>query len=92
MDAGSFNSYIKPFDLLGINVVIDFSGSFVPEENMPAVLYALSFEKQTGAYGARALCLNEVPKVLLAVAYHDYLTVANATQGYQENWQQLTPW
>ena len=92
-DGGSFDRYFKPYDALGISAVIEFSGSYVPEENIPAVLYSLSFDKQrASSWNDTRHLLGAVPPVLLAESYADYLKTAEACSGYDPEWEKKTPW
>ncbi|RLZ08919.1 DUF4132 domain-containing protein [Acinetobacter sp. 2JN-4] len=92
-DGGSFDSYFKPFSQIGLSAVIRFSGSYVPEENLAAVLYDLSFEKKNvRSWRESSMSLADVPPVLLAETYADYLKVADACSGFDPEWQKKTPW
>ncbi|MBA0165593.1 DUF4132 domain-containing protein [Pectobacterium versatile] len=92
-DGGSFSHYYKHFSSLDLYVNIGFSGSYVPEENIPAVLFDLSFEKNQQNYWDRNnLTLRDVPPILLAESYADYLKVAQACSGYDADWESKTPW
>ena len=92
-DGGSFDSYFKPFSQIGLSAVVRFSGSYVPEENLAAVLYDLSFERNNvRSWRDSAMNLADVPPVLLAEAYADYLKVAEACSGFDPDWEKKTPW
>lgn len=92
-DGGSFSHYYKYFSSLDMYVNIGFSGSYVPEENIPAVLFDVSFEKNQQNYWDRNnLALHDVPPILLAESYADYLKVAQACSGYDADWESKTPW
>lgn len=99
-DGGVFFEYTKDFGSAGLQVRIEFSGSSLPEENMPAALKTLSFVRlgASGGYGywsgggSGGLALSKVPPVLLAEAYGDYHAVAAATQGFDPDWQRKMPW
>lgn len=92
-DDGSFDSYYKPFDSVGLSAVISFSGSYVPEENLPAVVYGLYFEDTTvRSWNKPSKSLSEVPPVLLAECFADYHALAQKTQGYDKEWEKKTPW
>lgn len=92
-DGGSFDRYYKPFDSAGLSAVIVFSGTYVPEENIPAVVYELAFDKkQAYSWNTNYSLLSDVPPVLLAECYADYLKLAEATQGFDPDWQKKTPW
>ncbi|WP_265694063.1 DUF4132 domain-containing protein [Providencia rustigianii] len=92
-DGGSFCHYSKYFASLDCYVYIEFSGSYVPEENIPAVLYSLSFDQsQKSSWNRSYLELKNVPPILLAESYADYLKVADACAGFDPEWEKKTPW
>lgn len=92
-DGGSFSHYYKFFSSLNYYVNIGFSGSYVPEENIPAVLFDLSFEKNQQDYWNRnSVELKNIPPILLAESYADYLKVAEACAGFDPEWEKKTPW
>ncbi|MFQ1054008.1 DUF4132 domain-containing protein [Gilliamella apicola] len=90
-DGGCFYGYHKYFGSLGIYINIEFSGSMVPEENIPVVLYNLYFTNKEG-YKDRAIALNKLPKVLLAEGYANYMAVAKACSGFDPNWEDKLIW
>lgn len=90
-DGGSFDHYIKAFDSLGLYINIYFSGSYLPEENIPAVLYSLCFTDSRG-WRAETQALATIPPVLLAEGYADYLAVAQACSGFDPEWQKKALW
>ncbi len=92
-DGGFFSQYTKEFASVGVRVVMEFSGNCLPEENVAAALKTLSFEnsKQRG-WGDHSLPLAEVPPVLLAEAYGDYLALAKVCAGYDADWEKKMPW
>ena len=90
-DGGCFYGYHKYFDSLGIYINIEFSGSMLPEENIPAVLYNLYFSNKKG-FKDRAIVLDKLPKVLLAEGYANYRAVANAGSGFDPNWKDKLIW
>ncbi len=76
-DAGWFSAYCKEYPTLGLTVEMEFTGAFLPEENITAAMRELVF-RRTGTWGERGrLAIKDVPRVLLAVSYRDYLTVAD---------------
>ncbi|WP_374447478.1 DUF4132 domain-containing protein [Providencia sp.] len=92
-DGGSFMHYSKHYASLGFYVYIEFSGSYVPEENIPAVLYSLSFESgQQSSWNRNYIELKDIPPILLAESYADYLKVADACAGFDPEWEKKTPW
>lgn len=90
-DGACFYGYYKYFSELELYINIEFSGSYVPEENIPVVLYNLYFSKKQGKNG-NAIDINDVPPVLLAEAYADYMAVANASSGFDPEWEKKGLW
>ena len=90
-DGGYFYGYYKYFDSLNLYINIEFSGSMLPEENIPAVLYNLYFSNKKG-FKDSAIALDKLPKVLLAEGYANYMAVANASSGFDPNWQDKLIW
>ncbi len=92
MDAGYFNEYKKSFQSAGILAVIEFSGNCLPEENVPAAMISLSFERYSaGRRTGGTLKLSEVPPVLLSECWNDYRSMV-AKAAFDENWEQKMPW
>ena len=50
-DGGCFHLYRKPFPSLGLQAVIGFTGSSLPEEDVPAALAELYFTPHEGRQG-----------------------------------------
>ncbi|MGK5023652.1 DUF4132 domain-containing protein [Janthinobacterium sp. RB2R34] len=90
-DGGIFDHYFKEFSGAGMRVVIHFSGNALPEDNLPAAVKELSFERLSGPWKQRAVSPAQVPPVLLAEAYNDYLAVA-AHGAYDADWEAKMPW
>ncbi|WP_141675356.1 DUF4132 domain-containing protein, partial [Gilliamella apicola] len=90
-DGGYFYGYYKYFDTLNIYINIEFSGSMLPEENIPVVLYNLYFSNKKGIKDS-AIALDKLPKVLLAEGYANYMAVANAGSGFDPNWKDKLIW
>lgn len=80
-DGGWFSEYSKPFGSLGLTAVLEFTGSFVPEENITCATGSLSFRRRN-----RAVPLAEVPPVLLAECYADYAALA-ALGPFDPEWE-----
>jgi uncharacterized protein DUF4132 len=92
LDGGAFNEYRKPFKSAGIVAVVEFSGSTLPEENIPAALIGLKFEKTSGARRSRGDAkLGDVPPVLLSECWNDYHAMA-AKGAYDPEWQRKGLW
>lgn len=89
-DGGCFYRYHKPFQSLGIQAVIDFSGSMLPEEDGPCALKELSFTalSESGySWLPAKIDLDSVPAVLLTECYNDLKQIAAEGSGYKENWE-----
>jgi hypothetical protein len=81
-DAAWFTEYTKAFTALGLTAVIEFSGSYVPEEAIPVAVIALGFR----GVKRQAVALTDVPPVLLAECYADYAALA-ALGPYDPDWE-----
>lgn len=78
-DAGWFTAYCKPYPSVGLRVDLEFTGAYLPEENIAAAmtdLVVVRTDRKLGTTGRVPLA--EVPTVLLAEAYRDYVRVAEA--------------
>jgi hypothetical protein len=92
-DGGSFTLYRKPFPSLGLQAVLTFTCSCLPEQDVPAALESLYF---TALQGDRAaahswdhsrLPLGKVPPVLLSECYNDVKQIAAEGSGYDPEWR-----
>jgi hypothetical protein len=92
LDGGFFNEYRKPFSSAGLAAVIEFTGNSLPEQNVPAALVCLRFERATspGAYSG-AVALGDVPPVLLSECWNDYHAMA-AKAKYDAEWEKKAQW
>lgn len=92
-DAGFFNCYYKYFSSLNISTIINFSSNCVPEENVAVALLELVFEtgRQTGL-DRHKLAINDIPSILLAESYADYVNIADALSGFDPDWEKKLPW
>jgi HEAT repeat protein len=92
LDGGFFNEYRKGFSSAGIIAVVEFTGNGLPEENVPAAIISLKFEKTKGAgRSSAAVKLADVPPVLLSECWNDYRAFA-AKGAYDEDWKKRSPW
>ena len=91
-DGGIFTEYHKDFPSVALRAVIEFSGSALPEELVPAALQTLAFYRLPQAWGDTPLALSDVPPVLLAETYADYHAVASLCGGYDPQWGSKVPW
>jgi len=80
-DGGSFYEYVKNLPGVGIKVIVGFTGSWVPEEQLTAAVTELTFEKN-----GRPMPIGDVPKILLAESYADYVYVAEAG-AFDKDWE-----
>ena len=71
-DGGWFTEYSKVFSSLGLAAVLEFTGSYLPEENITCATGSLRFRGR----GSKPVTLAEVPPVLLAECYADYGALA----------------
>jgi hypothetical protein len=91
-DGGSFRIYRKSFPSLGLQAVLEFTGSALPETDVSAALENLYFtplkgERESGSsWGQTKLALGRVPAVLLSEIYNDVKQMA-AEGSYDPEWQ-----
>ncbi|UXN06202.1 DUF4132 domain-containing protein [Bartonella sp. HY761] len=88
-DSGSFFNYSRRYAGADLIAYINFTGSYVPEENIAAALTELRFGRDRGGnynYGGE-IRLQDVPPVLLAETIADYHAIAAAGTGFIENWE-----
>lgn len=91
-DGGFFTHYFKLFQQCDIRVCIEFTGNCLPEENVPAAFLELYFEDlRHRGWSRPRLNLAQVPAVLRAEAYADYLQ-ATANLQFDADWQKKVPW
>jgi hypothetical protein len=92
LDGGFFNEYRKPFGSAGLDAVIEFTGNSLPEENVPAAIVSLKFERHMGPGRAgSAMRLGDVPPVLLSECWNDYHAFA-AKGAFDKDWEKKSPW
>ncbi|MBH0098361.1 DUF4132 domain-containing protein [Salinibacterium sp. NSLL150] len=71
-DDVSFFEYVKRFDTVGLEGVLSFSGSSLPETNIPIELGALTIRRITPRGSGGAAQFSELPPALLAELVADY--------------------
>lgn len=86
-DGGWFHTYEKSFRDAGVMVVIEFTGSPLPEENQPSALISLSFRKLRGTTTGGLMPLADVPPVLLAESWRDLHDIADRGTGLDPEWK-----
>ncbi len=84
-DGAWFSEYTKQFPAAGLTAVLEFTGSYVPEENFACATMGLNFRGER----RRAVRLADVPDVLLAECYADYAAVA-ALGPFDPDWGKKT--
>ena len=88
-DGGVFHDYRKPFAGAGLVAVVDFTGAFVPEENVAAALIDLHFEP--AARPGPPVELGRVPPVLLSECRNDLHEIA-AKAAFDPEWEKKAGW
>lgn len=86
-DGGWFVTYEKQFRDAGVMVEIEFTGSPLPEENLPGALVSLAFRKLRGTNSAGLMALGDVPPVLLAESWRDFHDIADKGTGLDPDWK-----
>lgn len=88
-DGGWFHVYEKRFPTLGLQAVLEFTGSPLPEENRTVALLNLSFASNAdnSSWQRGKLTLSKVPKVLLSECYNDLRLIAAEGAGYDADWR-----
>ncbi len=81
-DGAWFVEYTKPFASAGLTAVQEFTGSYLPEENLTCATVGLSFRGPRN----RPVALSGVPDVLLAECYADYAALA-ALGPFDPEWE-----
>ncbi len=88
-DGGIFMDYVKRFEGAGVAVVIEFTGSPLPEENIACALRSLKFYRirKAASYWGSSLSLGAVSPVLLSESWNDYHQIAAAGTGFDPAWE-----
>ena len=87
LDGGWFMEYVKRFPTTGLMAVIEFTGSSLPESQIPAALLKLTFRRDNGSQRSGDLRLSEIPAVLLTECWNDYRQLASEGSGYDPEWE-----
>lgn len=90
-DGGFFTEYRKTFPSAGLTAVIEFTGNSLPEENVPAALIALRFERSGGRGRGVSTRLRDAPAVLLSECWNDYHAMA-AKAAFDPEWEKRARW
>lgn len=75
-DGAGFHVYAKTFRNAGIRAELEFTGSYVPEDNIPVAITQMVFYKSDGRI-QRTLPLGEVPAMVLSEAWNDLHDIAS---------------
>ncbi|HWB58958.1 MAG TPA: DUF4132 domain-containing protein [Chthoniobacteraceae bacterium] len=92
LDGGWWCTYHKRFLGLGIEAVIEFSGSPMPEENRTVALISLAFSRlgEEGRAENENIPLGELPIVLLTECWNDLRAAAAEGSGFDAEWEKKT--
>ncbi|BDW81527.1 hypothetical protein MACH24_09650 [Erythrobacter sp. Dej080120_24] len=87
-DGGWFMTYHRVLREAKLVAEVEFTGSTLPEQNMPAALISLSFRnlREDGKFGTQ-VAFENVPDVLLAETWRDYHDMADKGSGFDPDWQ-----
>ncbi len=93
-DGGSFFVYRKSFPSLSLEAVLEFTGSYLPEEDLPAALTTLYFVRtrkdgnaQSYSWRPSKVPLGKVPPVLISECRNDIAQIAAAGTGFDPEWE-----
>ena len=98
LDGGCFSTYHKAFRSEGIEAVIEFTGSYVPEEDLQAALRELYFvplkpgEHEGSWWNPNKVKLGKVPPVLVSECYNDVKDIAAEGSGFDPEWEKKGHW
>lgn len=92
-DGGCFYVYRKNFTSLNMQSVIEFTGSYLPESDIPAALKELYFVSTAGnannsVWSQTKIVLSKVPPVLLSECYNDMKRIAADGSGFDPKWEE----
>ena len=93
-DGGWVSEYERRYEAAGLVAVIGFTGTPLPEENIPAALHELRFARlrSGGGWYGSWVPLGEVPPVLLAETWRTLHRIAAAGTGYDPDWEKKSGW
>ncbi len=97
-DGGSFSHYFKVFWSSRVSAILEFTGSYLPEPDVPAGLRTLYFvtvkeNEAEAAYRMPAkLKLKNVPAILVSECYNDVRDIAAEGSGFDPDWEKKGLW
>ncbi|WP_165390330.1 DUF4132 domain-containing protein [Thalassococcus sp. S3] len=84
-DGAGFYLYVKEFRNAGVRAELQFTGSYVPEENIPVAIIDLQFFKM-GNRRTTAMELGDVPAMVLSEAWNDLHEIASVG-AFDSDWE-----
>ncbi|MEZ5709923.1 MAG: DUF4132 domain-containing protein [Blastomonas sp.] len=88
IDGGCFVTYVRSMREAGLVAEVEFTGSYLPEENIPAALISLTFRKlMPNGRPGNQVDFGVVPDVLLAESWRDLHDMAEKGTGFDPDWQ-----
>lgn len=91
VEGGGFYEYVETLPGLRLEVTIGFSGSMLPEENVPVALQSLSFRKLPEPGEDRDMVrlarLGDLPPVLISECWNDMQLIAAEGTGSDQGWR-----
>ena len=97
-DGGSFAEYFKPFRASGITAILEFTGSYVPEEDIAAGIRSLYFvpirgnQEEADTWSTPKMKLGKVPAILISECYNDVRDIAAEGTGFDPEWEKKGLW
>ncbi|MCA8992057.1 MAG: DUF4132 domain-containing protein [Planctomycetaceae bacterium] len=97
-DGGGFAIYHKPFRREQIDAVVEFTGSYLPESDIPAAIRGIYFipiqpnNDSAYSWNPNKLKLSKVPPVLVSECYNDVREMAADGTGFDPDWQKKGLW
>lgn len=91
-DGGCFFTYSKQFGALELEATIEFTGSYLPEQDIATALKSIYFtrlQKESNSYSwnQNFMPLGKIPAVLLSECYNDLKQIAAEGSGFDADWE-----
>lgn len=83
-DSECLDYYCKYYSNLNLYTIIQFSGRYISQDNISVERYYLSF-RQKRIYTKPKIDANNIPPVLLAESFADYMAVANVSSKFDSD-------
>ncbi len=97
-DGGCFALYHKPFRSERVDAVVEFTGSYLPESDIPAAIRELYFvpmkpnDDTAYSWNPNKIKLSKVPPVLISECYNDVREMASEGSGFDPQWEKKGLW